>query len=351
MTYGGSYMESKLMFTSDYMEGAHPEIIRKLCETNLVQTSGYGTDEYSESAKEKIRMCSDAPRAEVYLLTGGTQANIIVIDTLLKPWQGVMTASTGHINVHEAGGVEMHGHKVISLPAKEGKTSARNVEKCIRDYLDDENREHMVMPGMLYLSQPTEYGTLYSFDELKEISRICREYDVRLYVDGARLAYTLACPSNDVSLPDLAKLCDAFYIGGTKCGALFGEAVVFPNPDIVSHFITITKQHGALLAKGRILGIQFDTLFTDNLYFNIGKSAIAAADRIREGLQAKGYQLTFYTPTNQIFLTLNRKQIEELSKKVEMSYMEKISEDQIIMRIVTSWATTQEAVDKLLAAL
>ena len=267
------------------MEGAHPAIMQKLVETNLEKTVGYGLDPYTESAKEKIRTACNAPDADVFLLVGGTQTNATVIDALLKSYQGVVAAETGHIATHESGAIEFGGHKVLTLPQKDGKIRAAQIEKMVKDFYDDANYEHMVMPGMVYISQPTEYGTLYSKEELIEISKVCRANHLPLYVDGARLAYALASPENDVTLSDLAELCDAFYIGGTKCGALFGEAVVIPQKGLIPHFFTIIKQHGALLAKGRIAGIQFDELFTDGLYERIGKSAIDAAEQIKEALR------------------------------------------------------------------
>ena len=344
-------MNGKLQFASDYMEGAHPAIVGRLQETNLLKTAGYGLDEFSESAREKIRKSCEAPEADVFFLVGGTQTNATVIDAFLKPWQGVVAAETGHIAVHEAGAIEAGGHKVFALTQRHGKISADAVRSCLETYRHDENRDHMIMPGMVYLSQPTEFGTLYSLEELEAISGTCRQYRIPLYIDGARLAYALACPENDVTLPDLARLCDAFYIGGTKCGALFGEAVVFPRRDTVPHFFTIVKQHGALLAKGRIAGIQFDTLFTDGLYETIGKNAIENADRIRAALREKGYHQPFEAPTNQIFVTLSRQQAKDLSENIEMSFWENADQDHVVMRIVTSWATQKEEADSLIACL
>ncbi len=341
----------KLSFTSDYMEGAHPLILNRLLEINMIKSSGYGTDEFSESARNKIREACKAPDADVFLLVGGTQTNATMIDSILRPYQGVIAAESGHISVHEAGAIEFGGHKVLALPHENGKISAENVKNCIEGYLSDENRDHMVMPGMVYISQPTEYGTIYSLEELKELSRICHEYKIPLYLDGARLAYALACPENDVVLPDIAALCDAFYIGGTKCGALFGEAVVIPKHDYIPHLFTMIKQHGALIAKGHIAGIQFDTLFTDDLYLNIGKNAIETAARIKTALIRAGYSLTLDSPTNQIFITLDRKLAEELSESVELGFIENIDENHVVMRIATSWATKNEDVDKLIAVL
>ena len=343
--------EKKPSFASDYMEGAHPLILQRLLETNLEKTAGYGLDEYSGSARDKIRAACRTPEAEVFFLAGGTQTNAVIIDALLRPWQGVISARSGHVSVHEAGAIEFGGHKVLALPHRDGKLAAETVRNCMEEYLQDANRDHMVMPGMVYLSHPTEYGTLYSLEELREISGVCREYRIPLYLDGARLAYALACPENDITLPDLGALCDAFYIGGTKCGTLFGEAAVIPEPKLVPHLFTMIKQHGALLAKGRIAGLQFDVLFTDGLYERIGLPAIEAAGRIREALLARGYQLTPFSPTNQIFILLDKEQAAALSEKVEMSFIEQTEDGKIIMRIVTSWATKPEDVDRLLACL
>jgi len=344
-------MSEKLNFASDYLEGAHPAILQRLLETNLEKTAGYGFDEYSEAARAKICAACESPEAEVFFLVGGTQTNATVIGALLKSYQGVIAAGTGHISVHEAGAIELGGHKVLTLPETDGKLTAEAVAACLDTYRRDENRDHTVMPGMVYLSQPTEYGTLYSLEELTAISRVCHEAGIPLYIDGARLAYALACPENDVSLPDLARLCEAFYIGGTKCGALFGEAVVFPRPGTVPHFFTVVKQHGALLAKGRIAGIQFDTLFTDGLYLACGKNAIEKAERIRSALRDKGYALAFPSPTNQIFPLLTPEQAAALSERVEMSFWENRSDGNIVMRIATSWATSEEDTDRLIALL
>jgi threonine aldolase len=274
-----------------------------------------------------------------------------VIDALLRPWQGVVAVETGHIAVHEAGAIEFGGHKVLTLPHRDGKITAAQVARCVDAWRQDDNRAHTVMPGMVYLSQPTEYGTLYSLAELEAISAVCRDADMRLYVDGARLAYALATPANDVTLNDLARLCDAFYIGGTKCGALLGEAVVFPDPAVAPHFFTLVKQHGALLAKGRIAGIQFDTLFTDGLYDAIGKNAIEAADRIRAALDEKGYVQPQRNTTNQIFIAFDRQRAEALSQRVEMGFWENLPDGRVVMRVATSWATRREDVDKLIELL
>ena len=344
-------MQTKLNFASDYMEGAHPQILQRLLETNLEKTAGYGFDKYSEAAREKIRKACEAPEAEIFFLVGGTQTNATVIDALLRSYQGVIAAGTGHISTHESGAVEHSGHKVLTLPGENGRLSAEAVRACLDTYKLDENRDHTVMPGMVYISQPTEYGTLYSLAELEALSSVCRKAGIPLYLDGARLASALACPENDAGLPDLARLCDAFYIGGTKCGALFGEAVVFPRKNTVPHFFTIVKQHGALLAKGRIAGIQFDTLFTDGLYLKCGQKAIDKAARIRKALRDKGYELALDAPTNQIFPLLTAAQLAALSERVEMSFWENRPDGKTVVRIATSWATTDEDVDRLIEVL
>ena len=270
-----------------------------------------------------------------------------MISAILKSYQGVVSASTGHIATHEAGAVEACGHKVLTLPSHNGKIDAAELSRFLVDYDQDANHDHIVMPGMVYISHPTEYGTLYSHSELEEISRICRQHQIPLYLDGARLAYALACPQNDLSLQDLAALCDVFYIGGTKCGALFGEAVVITVPGLIPHFFTIIKQHGALLAKGRLLGIQFDTLFTNHLYEHIGKSAISAADQIRDMLKSNGFQLCYDSPTNQIFCIIDNSVMDRLLSQVECSFWEKYDDSHTVIRFVTSWATTQEDVQRL----
>ncbi len=343
--------ENKLRFASDYMEGAHESILDRLVRTNRLQSAGYGEDEFCQSAKEKIRRACDAPTAEIHFLVGGTQTNATVIDALLQSWQGVIAAESGHINVHEAGAIEFGGHKVFALPAENGKLSAVRVERCLAAYHNDATRDHMVMPALVYLSQPTEVGTLYTLRELTDISELCRRFGARLYVDGARLAYALGCPQNDVQLSDLCRLCDAFYIGGTKCGALFGEAVVFPRTNTAPHFFTVVKQHGALLAKGRLLGIQFDELFTDGLYLRLGQNAVSAAERIKNALAQKGYILTFPSPTNQIFITMTHDDYARLSQKVDLDVWQYLDDDHSIIRIATSWATTPEQTQALIEAL
>ncbi len=341
----------KLFFTSDYLEGAHPKLLQRLVQTNLEKTAGYGTDPYCVSARKKICDACNAPDAEVHFLVGGTQTNAMVIKYLLKAYQGVISADSGHIAGHEAGAIEHGGHKVLCVPGYDGKLKAADVRALVKKFNGDDNREHMVMPGMVYISQPTESGTLYSLQELEELSALCKENSLYLYVDGARLAYALACPENDVQLPDLARLCDVFYIGGTKCGAFIGEAVVFPKPGLVPHFYTLTKQHGAMLAKGRFLGVQFDTLFTDDLYVELARPAIAYADAIRKKLTEKGLALCYNSPTNQVFVKLNDAQRKRLGEKVEHSFWEKPDEQHTIIRLATSWATDEKDVEQLLLAL
>ena len=343
-------MVEKISFASDYEEGAHPAIIKNLERTNFFKTAGYGTDEFSESARQKIRKACNAPNAEIFFLVGGTQTNAVVIGALLKSYEGVIAADSGHISIHEAGAIEFGGHKVLTLPHHAGKILAGDVKAFVENFFADGNREHMVFPGMVYISQPTEYGTLYTLNELKALNKICREKNLSLYVDGARLAYALASDKNDVTLENLAELCDTFYIGGTKCGAYFGEAVVLKK-NLVPHFFTIIKQRGALLAKGRILGVQFDTLFNDDLYFKIGRRAIDAAEKIRNELKHLGCKLFLDAPTNQIFVVVSDAQLKILSERVEFSFWEKISVDKTVIRLATSWATREEDVNKLLEEL
>lgn len=340
-------MNEKLSFACDYAKGAHPNIMKRLAETNMMKTAGYGLDEISESARNRIRKACGCEKAAVEFLVGGTQTNAVMIDALLRSYQGVIAAETGHISVHEAGAIEAGGHKVLALPHRSGKISAEDVEKYLEDYYGDESHEHMVMPGMVYLSHPTEYGTLYTGEELLALRKTCDKYRISLYVDGARLAYALSCPENDVTLPLLAQVCDAFYIGGTKCGALFGEAVVVPDPDRIPHLFTIIKQHGALLAKGRLLGIQFDELFRDDLYMKIGEAAVRAADRIRKALREKGYLLCFESPTNQIFCIMENEDLKRLREKVDCEFWEKYDDGHTVIRFATDWGTTESETSAL----
>lgn len=340
-----------LYFENDYSEGAHPKILQRLMDTNMEHLSGYGSDRYTTLAKDKIRKLCNCPEAEIYFLVGGTQTNQTVIDSVLRSFEGVIAAETGHVSVHEAGAIEFTGHKVLTLPQHDGKLCARELEAYMETFLGDDSHEHMVFPGMVYISHPTEYGTLYTKDELKELSQVCRHFKLPLYIDGARLITGLACPQNELSLPDIADLCDIFYIGGTKAGTLCGEAVVFTKNNTPAHFLTQIKQHGALLAKGRLCGVQFDALFTDELYKETGRNAIETAALLREGLRKKGY--TFYnsSPTNQLFLVMENSRLEELKNHVVYSFWEKADDTHTVIRFATSWATAREDVEKLLSLL
>ena len=327
-----------ISFASDYLEGAHPSVMEALMRTNMEQLPGYGYDPYCERAKEKIRKAC------------GTQTNMTVITSILRSYQGVVAAQTGHISVHEAGAIEAGGHKVITLPHHEGKISAGDLKDLLDRFYGDETYDHMVFPGMVYISHPTEYGTLYTLRELKEISEVCRENHLPLYMDGARLGYGLASLQTDVSLKDVAELCDVFYIGGTKVGALCGEAVVFSGMKAPDHFFTTVKQRGALLAKGRVLGVQFDALFTDDLYMKISRHAILMAEKLKDALREAGIPFFKDSPTNQQFVILENDMMEKLSSKVSFSFWEKYDETHTVVRFATSWATTEEQIDQLRAA-
>ena len=337
-------------FESDYIAGAHPEILKRLEETNLEPLSGYGTDPYCERAKEKIRQACGLETAEVEFLTGGTQANAVVISTMLADYEGVVAAGTGHVSTHEAGAIEYTGHEVLEVPQEQGKIRPDTLRKFLADFYADENHEHMTFPGMGYISHPTEYGTLYSKAELEELSGICREYQIPLFLDGARLGYGLMSRETDMTLPEIARLCDVFYIGGTKVGALCGEAVVFTK-NKPPHFLTSVKRRGALLAKGRLLGIQFDTLFTDDLYFRISAHAIDMAERLKEIIRAAGLLFFLESPTNQQFVILENEQMKKLQERVAFSFWEKYDEDRTVIRLATSWSTAEEDLTELEAAL
>lgn len=341
-----------ISFESDYIAGAHPEILKRLGETNLELLPGYGTDIYCESAREKIRKACGLPEAQVEFAVGGTQTNALVISAVLKEYEGVIAAGTGHIYTHEAGAIEYSGHKVISVPHDiGGKIGAGFLEYYLSSFESDENREHMVFPGMVYISQPTEYGALYSKSELEAIYGVCQKHHILLYIDGARLGYALASRENDLTLPDIARLCDVFYIGGTKVGALCGEAIVFTKNNRPKHFMNMIKRRGALLAKGRLLGIQFDTLFTDGLYFRIGEHAIEMAEKLKEIFVRKGYEFYLESPTNQQFIILENGKLEELKKEVAFSFWEKPDEDHTVVRFATSWSTSRKDLDALEALL
>ena len=339
-----------LNFESDYIHGAHSKILQRLFETNFEPLDSYGFDTYSVSAKEKIKaLCNDT--SQVYFLSGGTQTNQIVIDGLLSSVEGVICADTGHINAHEAGAIEFCGHKILTMPHKNGKLSADDVGSMLKSFYDDDNHHHCVYPGMVYISHPTEYGTLYTLDELKAISAVCRNNDIPLYMDGARLGYGLMSNDTDVTLKDISNLCDAFYIGGTKVGALCGEAVVFTHNNTPKRFFTTIKQHGALLAKGRVLSVQFDALFTDDLYFEISRHAIDMAQLLRKGFSDKGYEFYIPTTTNQIFVVLNNEKLEELKKVVKFSFWERLDNERTVVRFATCWATKIEDINALVEVL
>lgn len=336
-----------LSFENDYNVGAHPKLLQRLAETNFEPQTGYGLDEFCAAAKEKIRLACDCPEAEIFFLTGGTQTNQVVIDSLLDSFEGVVAAQTAHIALHEAGAIEYSGHKVLEVPSHDGKVRAEDLQTLMERFLGDDSREHMVRPGMVYLSFPTELGTLYSKAELTELNAVCRAYDLPLFIDGARLGYGLMSRACDLTLPELAGLCDVFYIGGTKVGALCGEAVVFPRGRMPKHFLTRAKQHGALLAKGRVLGVQFDALFTDGLYFEIGRTAIDRAEEMKAIFREKNCRVWKETPTNQQFLIVEDSDLERLSSLVAYSFWEKYDETHTVIRFVTSWATTKEQVARL----
>ncbi len=334
-------------FESDYIEGALPEILDALVKTNMEQLSGYGADEYTQSAKEKIKKACNCPKAQVAFITGGTQTNQLVISTMLKQYEGVVAPQTGHVSSHEAGAIEYTGSKVITIPGHNGKMDAVELKQYLSDFYSDGNHEHMVFPGMVYISFPTEYGTIYSKKELSDIYKVTQEYKLPLFVDGARLGYGLASKQCDMTLPEFASLCDIFYIGGTKVGALCGEAIVYTKGNMPEHFENLTKKHGALLAKGRLNGIQFDTLFTDNLYFKAAEHAIEMAELVKNAFKSKGYKFLLDSPTNQQFIILENSKMQELSKKVKFCFWEKVDENHTAVRFATSWATKKENVELL----
>jgi threonine aldolase len=340
-----------LHFDNDYLEGAHPLILEKLIETNMEQTSGYGSDPYCESAKNKIRTACNCPEAEIHFLVGGTQTNATVIKGLLRSYEGVIAADSGHISIHEAGAIETGGHKVLILPHDQGKISAEQVEQYLGSFYQDQSSTHMVQPGMVYISHPTEYGTLYTKKELEKLSSVCKNYKIPLFLDGARLGYGLMADDTDVTLEVLAACCDVFYIGGTKAGALFGEAVVITKPELISHFFTTIKQQGGLLAKGRLLGIQFDVLFTDDLYLQISRHAILMANKLKKGLTEKGYSLYLDSQTNQQFVIVENQKLEALAGIVSYTIWETYDETHTVIRLATSWATKEEDVDLLLQSI
>ena len=335
-----------LDFSCDYKNGAHPAVLSHLVETNGEITDTYGFDKYSKKAAEKIKKACKAPEAEVFFIAGGTQTNMTVISSCLQSYEGVISASTGHINCHEAGAVEYSGVKVLALPHSEGKISAEQIEDYMRGFNENPSRDHMIFPAMVYISYPTEYGTIYTKKELCDIRKACDEYKLKLFLDGARLGYGLTCEACDIDLPFIAEVCDVFYIGGTKVGALCGEAVVFPK-GAPAHFITMIKQRGAMLAKSRVVGVQFDALFTDDLYLGIAKNAILRAAELKKAFSDKGYRFFINSPTNQQFIILDEKTLQNLTGKVGFEVWEKTEGKNTVVRFATSWSTTKEEITEL----
>lgn len=337
-----------LHFENDYNKGVHPALLEALITTNDEGLAGYGLDSHTESSIEKIRQATNCPHAQVTFLAGGTQTNQIAINSLLASYEGVIAAETGHVATHEAGAIEFSGHKVLTLLHHEGKITASEVDNFIKDFYADANHAHMVHPGMVYISHPTEYGTLYSKAELTDLARVCRRYQIPLYLDGARLGYGLASLDTDVDLPAIAELTDLFYIGGTKMGALLGEALVFTKNNQPKHFTTIVKQHGALLAKGRVVSVQFDRFFTDDLYMSIGRHAIDMAEQLKAVLVEKGYRFYLNSPTNQQFIIVKNEELPKLSESgIAYSFWEKYDDSHSIIRFATSWSTSQADIERL----
>lgn len=342
---------NKIQFQCDYNEGAHPRILQALMDTNMVQTSGYGEDSFCDEARAIVKELCGRPDADVHFLVGGTQTNSTVISSILKPYQGVLCAESGHINVHETGAIEHGGHKVLALPAAMGKISASQIRAAMAAHLAEDGPEHMVQPGMVYISFPTEIGTIYTLEELKDIRSACDEYDLPLFIDGARLGYGLMSPACDLGIKDIAALADVFYIGGTKQGALFGEAVMITKENLKKDFRYCIKQGGGMLAKGRLLGIQFKELLRDGLYFELAAKADAQAMRIRDAFKAKGYDFLVDSPTNQQFPILKTADVKRLEEDFVFSVWKTIDEEHTAVRFCTSWATLDSAVDKLISAI
>ncbi len=340
-----------ISFVNDYSEGAHERIMEVLLKTNREQTAGYGMDEYCTEARQLIMNQLHHEESQVHFLVGGTQTNMTVIAAFLRPHQGVVSADSGHVNVHESGAIEATGHKVLALPSKDGKINAQEIRTCLQDHFGNANFEHMVQPGMVYISDPTEVGTIYTKKEITDISVVCQENEIPLYVDGARLGCALTCPENDLTLSDLACLTDAFYIGGTKMGALFGEALVINNPRYGKDFRYILKQRGGMLAKGRLLGIQFAELFRDSLYFDLARHANEMAQKLQKEIGSMGYSFAFHSPTNQIFPIFSDKLLEEIGQKYKYEYWARIDQNSSMIRLCCSWATEEKNVDAFLSDL
>jgi threonine aldolase len=336
-----------ISFECDYNNGAHPKVLENLIKYNEARTTPYGFDIFSERAKERIREACGMPDAQIFFLTGGTQTNATTIDSMLYQYEGVICVETGHINVHEAGAVEFTEHKIITLPGNQGKMDAKVLDKYLDDFMHDGNNAHAVYPGLVYITFPTELGTLYTAHELNDIYQVCKRYDIPLYIDGARLGYGLMAEDNDITLPFLAHHCDVFYIGGTKLGAWCGEAVVFTNRQAHKHFFSIQKQHGAVIAKGALIGLQFEALFTDNLYFDLARHANEMALRMKRLFQQKGFEFYLDSPTNQQFIILPDALVEKLSQQVEFTHWGQAPGHRTICRFVTSWATTEEELQEL----
>ena len=336
-----------IYFGSDYMAGAHPEVMAALENTNLMHTSVYGSDKFTEEAKKLILRECNLPEGEVFFLVGGTQTNAAVIDQLLGRNDGVIAADTAHISVHEAGAIELGGHKVIELRNHSGKLDAAEIDSYISAFYADETNLHMVRPGMVYVSFPTEVGTVYTKEELTDIHEVCAKWDIPFYIDGARLAYGLASGGNVSDLRTFASLCDVFYIGGTKCGALFGEAVVTSRPELFRRFFTLMKSHGAVLAKGRLLGIQFKTLFENGLYYRIGRETVILATELKRRFAQRGYEIFMDSPTNQQFIILPNALIDSLRDEVCFELWGPKGDKESVVRFVTDWTTTEEDLDNL----
>ncbi|MDD5864763.1 MAG: low specificity L-threonine aldolase [Firmicutes bacterium] len=336
-----------IYFNNDYSEGCHEAVLEALTRTNLEQTPGYGEDEYCAKAAAKIRALCQREDAAVHFLVGGTQANLTVIAAALRPHQGALCAATGHINAHETGAVEATGHKVLTVPSDDGKITAAQVAQVVKAHREDASFEHTVQPKLVYISNPTELGTLYTRGELEALWETCQKLGLYLFLDGARLGYGLTAEGNDVTLPDIARLCDVFYIGGTKVGALFGEAVVILNPALKEDFRYLIKQRGGMLAKGRLLGVQFDALMSDNLYFDIAARANVLADRIRAAIDEAGYPYLVENKTNQIFPILPDRVLNALKKTYVFNDMDRVDDGHQVVRICTSWATKEENVERL----
>ena len=340
-----------IRFNSDYLEGAHPRVMQRLMETNLAQTPGYGEDKFCDRAREIIRELCDMPEAAVHFLVGGTQVNATLLTAALKPWQGVVSADSGHIAVHETGAIEARGHKVLSMPGKDGKLDAGQVSELCRLHFSDESHEHMVMPGAVYISNPTEVGTLYSREELSALRAVCDRWDLVLYLDGARLGYGLASPENTLDLPFIARTCDAFTIGGTKQGLLFGEALVLRNPALDKDFRYLQKQMGGMLAKGRLLGVQFEEMLKDGLYMELSRHAIEQAMRLRAALEALHIPFLVNSPTNQQFPVMHNVVLNLLGQQYSYATIEAVDPNHTAVRFCSSWATRPEDVDSLITDL